>query len=38
MEITDPREMAADPDRKGIGVIVKVRRVLDPTGASVMES
>ena len=36
MEITDDREMATDPDRKGIGVVVKVRRVLDPSGAVVM--
>src|SRR5690606_22393661 len=38
MEITDPREMAADPDRKGVGSILKVQKILDRTGEAIQEA
>ena len=38
MAVTDERELKADPELKGIGVIVKVLRVLDPAGNVIMSA
>jgi general stress protein 26 len=36
MEITDEREMAPDPERKGIGILVQVKRVIDREGQVIL--
>lgn len=38
MEITDTREMDADPERKGVGSIVRVERIVDRTGAVIQQA
>lgn len=38
IEVTDDRELAADPDLKGIGVLVKVERVIDQAGRVVLQA
>jgi general stress protein 26 len=38
MEITDSREMDADPERKGIGSIVRVERIVDRTGTVIQQA
>jgi general stress protein 26 len=32
MELTDEREMNADPERKGIGTVVRIERIVDRAG------
>jgi general stress protein 26 len=38
MEITDSREMDADPERKGVGTIVTIERIVDRTGAIIQQA
>lgn len=38
MQITDEREMNADPERKGIGTIVKVQRIVDRAGETLQQA
>lgn len=38
ISVTDERELKTDPELKGIGVIVSVVKVIDNTGAVVMEA
>jgi hypothetical protein len=38
MEITDKREMDADPERKGVGTIVTIERIVDRTGAVIQQA
>jgi general stress protein 26 len=38
MSITDEREMATDPERKGIGILVKVERVIDQQGNTILQA
>ena len=38
MEVTDDRELAADPDRNGIGVIVTIERVIDERGNVILKA
>ncbi|MCA9826489.1 MAG: pyridoxamine 5'-phosphate oxidase family protein [Dehalococcoidia bacterium] len=38
MAVTDQRELDADPERKGIGTIVKIERIVDRTGAVIQQA
>jgi hypothetical protein len=38
MEITDKREMDADPERRGSGTIVTIERIVDRTGTVIQEA
>jgi hypothetical protein len=38
MAVTDQRELDADPERKGIGTIVKIERIVDRASAVIQQA